>query len=154
MERNNLVTTIPVLRKTFQISFSIILFPFPFSFPFKDTWRNIVHFTTGTDNIRLPAIFLGNPKHKKCIIWFESIQFPCYNVLKHGRRLNIDISQQLLNKKARRQFDIIIFEILIQIYSQDYFPLQLCLTNISFIFYFPSPTRRKVPKLKFKQDML
>ena len=93
LQRNVLVKTISVLKITFQLSLDVWLEPRG-----GDVWQNVIHFTTGIDSSRLPAIFTGN--NKKCIVVFQSITFICSNLLTSYRWVNLEISQQFLNKKV------------------------------------------------------
>ena len=94
LTRNNVVTNIPKLGKTFQISLDVWLEPLG-----NDVWQSVFHFSTGIDNSRLPAVFIGN--NKKCIMVFQSIVFNCKNLLKSHRWVNWEFSQHLVNGKVR-----------------------------------------------------
>ena len=104
LERNKMLTPVPLLQKTFHLTFDLFINQFG-----NDVWQNVVHFGTGTDNSRLPAIFVGN--NKKCGIWFQSIYFPCNSVLGIGKWMKLDIAQYYSKGKVRRKL-IIIFHLI------------------------------------------
>ena len=93
LERNKLVTTIPVLERTFRLSFDVWLGPRG-----KDVWQNVIHLTTGNDYTKLPAVFIGI--NNKCGVAFENVWYSCSKDLKTNSWMNLEISQQLLNKKV------------------------------------------------------
>ena len=87
------MTTFPVLKKTFRLSFDVWLEPRG-----NDVWQNVIHLTTGNDYTRLPVVFIGN--NNKCGVAFEKGWYFCSNDLKTNIWMNLEISQQLLNKKV------------------------------------------------------
>ena len=60
---NQLLTTISELGKEFRISMDVWLEPIG-----NHEWTSVIHFTTGDDSSRLPAIYIGN--NNKCLMAF------------------------------------------------------------------------------------
>ena len=97
LERNKLVTTIPVLERTFRLSFDVWLGPRG-----NDVWQNVIHLTTGNDYTRLPAVFIGN--NNKCGVAFQTMWYSCSNDLKPQSWIYLEISQQFLSNKVSKIF--------------------------------------------------
>lgn len=78
LERNNLIYTIPILKRLFKISFDLFINPSD-----KSPWQSVLHFTQGRDTSRLPGIFVGS--HNKFYIamsrWIPGTHFFSKTVL-------------------------------------------------------------------------
>ena len=95
------MTTIPVLTKEFKISFDV-----GFESDGKEWWESVIHLTTGADNMRLPAVFIGS--NSKCLIMFQNLHFHCTHALvpyinNSEQWIHLEIAQQFINHKAGRK---------------------------------------------------
>ena len=104
LERNQMLTTLPTMAKLFKISSYVWLSP-----SVRDVWQSVIHFTTGGDLPRLPAIFIGNGN--KCLVHFQDIAYRCDNVWGQAmmnRWVFVELEQKMhLYGKAGHQFEVI-----------------------------------------------
>ena len=89
LKRNNLLTTLPSLKKLFKLSFDVMLAPS------GDVWQSVLHLTQGRDSSRLPAVFIGT--RNKCIVTLPPLTYRCDSVLKkeYNKWVYVEIEQTL-----------------------------------------------------------
>ena len=66
-------------------------------------WTSVIHFTTDHDNIRLPAIFIGNKN--KCLMQMQNVGFNCQNVFgQYGKHSHKWMYVEMAQKQAGKQY--------------------------------------------------
>ena len=94
--RNKRLFLFPFLGRELTISFDMYLEPIR-----RNYWRNLIHFTTGKDVSRLPAVFIYGQNH--FLIVMQELEYTSNTVVKSHTTQKIEMSQKLINFKARRQ---------------------------------------------------
>ena len=104
LKQSNLLTVLPFIGMEFNISFDLFVAEYS-----TDMWANVIHFTIGenTDEYgnRNPAIFASPDKQFYLVSAINGEDY-IYNhktELEAQTWINMEISQTLLDKKARRQ---------------------------------------------------
>ena len=95
IQKSNLLTTLPHLGKIYFLAFEVKLSTF------GSGSENILHFTTGGDNIRIPAVFFLN----KILTIFSEVNgninygYKCTKKYPANKWLYIHIYQELIGEK-------------------------------------------------------
>ena len=82
---------IPLLREEFIISLDIWLKEI------ASFWKNVVHFSQGDKNQRIPALFTHNN-----VLYIQMQNLVCNSAFKTNRLIMIEISQEKVGTKVRR----------------------------------------------------
>ena len=96
--QNKRLFLFPFLGREFTISFDLYLEPKNLNY-----WKSVIHFTTGTDPSRIPAIFIHGRNHFAIVM--QKISHTSKTWVKSHTTQKIEMSQKLVNFKARRQTD-------------------------------------------------
>ena len=82
---------IPYLRMEFIISLDIWLKEV------SSFWKNVIHFTPGDKNLRIPALFTHNN-----VLYIQMQNLVCNSAFKTYRLIRIEIFQEKVGTKVRR----------------------------------------------------
>ena len=109
MQRNNLVTTIPILSTEWIVSFDIKLFAILYR-----EFGNIIHFTTGGNSkqfgYRIPAVFT-QPGEQKFFIQSDAVEdnqrVLGKTLLEIGKKYHVEVHQRYIAEGKYKIFAII-----------------------------------------------
>ena len=106
IERNNLITVLPHIEKEFKISFAILISKY------GADWQSVIHFTEdgnfGIYGDRIPGLWFSHDKKLhvgSALNGNYNYVYAHHTVLQVEKWINLEISQTLINNKARRQFE-------------------------------------------------
>ena len=96
--QNHKITVLPYLGREFRIQFKMVIQP-------RSTgWRSVLHFTTGGNFPRIPAVFIGDNNllniHHIHNLRDQKLTNNNKKVVKHNKPVGIEIRQELRNDKV------------------------------------------------------
>ena len=94
LKRNNLLTTLPSLKKLFKISFDMMMAPS------GDRWQSVLHLSQGGKEVarygtEVASIFIGSRNY--CEVNFAPIAYRCDSVLRkeYNKWVYVEMEQKL-----------------------------------------------------------